>query len=97
MSGNRVCFKCGSRIEEGRPFFITEMKITSGFDGCINESLPSDKIGELLHAVEMKGSLAAEEEVFKELRIVLCKKCKDILIKFLAEGNTSTANDSNCH
>lgn len=89
MSRNLVCFKCGKTIEEGGIFYVVELKITSGFDGVIKESADSGSIMELIDKIEAQGIMAAEEDVFKELKINLCKNCKDILIDFIGGPSLS--------
>jgi hypothetical protein len=93
MTRNIVCFKCGRPIEEGGIFYAVELKITSGFDGVINESADPEAMRQLLDKIEARGAISAEEDVFKELKINLCRKCRDILIKFFGSGELSRDDD----
>jgi len=84
MTQNFICFKCGKSIEEGGLFYVVELKITSGFDGVINESADPETMRALLDKLDIESAMSAEEDVFKELKINLCKDCKDILIRFIS-------------
>jgi hypothetical protein len=84
MTQNYVCFKCGKSVEEGELFYVVELKITSGFDGVIKESADPETIRLLLDKLETESAMAVEEDVYKELKINLCKNCKDILIRFIS-------------
>jgi len=91
MIESLVCFKCGRKIEEGALFYRLELKIFSGFDGTIVESPDPERYRELLSKLENEHALSAEEDVYKELKIILCKNCKDVFIRFLGNADDSTA------
>jgi len=79
----KICFSCGNRIPEGGIYYNIELKITSGFDGIINERPSPQRIRDILKSLEDLMSIEAEEDVFKEIQIELCKSCKDKLISTL--------------
>jgi hypothetical protein len=93
MTRNLVCFKCGKPIEAGGIFYVVELRITSGFDGVIKESADPEAMRQLLDKIEARGAMSAEEDVFKELKINLCKKCRNILIRFFGDSELSQDND----
>lgn len=99
MSQKIICFKCGKTIEEGGLFYIIEMKITSGFDGIIKESPDPDTLQALLDKLETEHAISAEEAVYKELVINLCKLCKDELVGFISGSELihSTSNTDLTH
>ncbi len=78
-----ICFRCGLPIKEGEKFFNIFLQISSGFDGVITEGPSPERIREILDALETMTDAKIENDVYKELKIILCPGCKSELIKTL--------------
>ncbi len=78
-----ICFRCGGQVAEGGSYYIIDLKITSGFDGVIDEEADPEKLRKILDKLEKTDRLTAEEDVYKHMKVSLCPGCKNELINSL--------------
>jgi hypothetical protein len=80
IRGRRLnCQACGVQIPPGGIFYIGRVEIISGSDGILPDTEESgDRIIEIALKEIMKGKNEQElmEEVYQEIKIVLCGRCR---------------------
>jgi len=73
------CQICGTRIPPGGVFYIGRTEIISGSDGILpdTDELNDKTIEKALHEITvLKSEQELMEEVYQEIRIVLCGRCR---------------------
>lgn len=73
------CNCCGVELPEGSLKYIVEIRSYADFDGYLEEfdGDVEEGLNELLDAMENIDQKNLEEEVSKELILILCKSCRD--------------------
>ena len=72
------CALCGKPLPKGSLKYIVRIQIISDFDGFIpySEKDPSEEIQELLKEMENMDAQELEDDVYQELSVYLCVRCK---------------------
>jgi len=92
------CARCGEVLPEGSLKYIVHIKIISDFDGFIpySEKDSSDEIQKLLNEMETMDVQELENDVYQELSLYLCLKCKNRFTKGLITSEEEfLSNDKN--
>jgi hypothetical protein len=72
------CIRCGKLLPSGSLKYIVDLRVYADFDGVlIDEEEVQDNIGRLLEAIEIKGQVELEEEVYLHQVYLICKDCRD--------------------
>ncbi|MGZ3515347.1 MAG: hypothetical protein ACXU9K_02875 [Thermodesulfobacteriota bacterium] len=75
----RICFRCGKKLQPGSLFYVVHVKVFSGFDGILSE--PAEGIDQqlkgLIEAARNIDPKELEKEVYEEITLIVCKSCRD--------------------
>ncbi len=78
----RNCSRCGKELRPGSLYYVVHIKVISGFDGILSE--PAEGIDRqlkgLLDEVDQSDPEELEKEVYEEIRLMMCKSCRDRLV-----------------
>ncbi|GMR04817.1 MAG: hypothetical protein BMS9Abin23_0728 [Thermodesulfobacteriota bacterium] len=73
------CHGCGRELESGALKYVIEIKSFADFDGYLEEYEGDieEGINMLLDAMENMDVKKLEEDISKDIVLILCKKCRD--------------------
>ncbi|MFQ5442557.1 MAG: hypothetical protein ACE5EB_07525 [Thermodesulfobacteriota bacterium] len=73
------CNGCGRELDTGTLKYVIEIKSFADFDGYLEEFEGDleEGINTLLDAMENMDVKKLEEDISKELILILCKRCRD--------------------
>lgn len=78
------CNRCDRFLEDGELKYIVNISVTADFDGVLKEE--EEKLDDILKEIEYIDEDLLERDVYENLSVILCKRCKDHLISEL-RGN----------
>ena len=95
------CARCGQALPKGSLRYIVHIKIISDFDGFIpnSEEDSSEEIQRLLREMEDMDVQELEDDVYQELSVCLCTRCKKKFTRELinSEEEESSSNKNLGH
>ena len=76
--GKLYCQNCRQQIPAGGSFYCCRTEIVSGFDGRLPESDldPDHAIAEACDEIETFSAEEAMDDVYQEIKIILCPTCR---------------------
>jgi hypothetical protein len=72
------CHRCARYLKEGELKYIVSVSVTADFDGVLKEE--KENIDDILKEIEYMDEYALERDVYENLAVILCKRCKDHII-----------------
>lgn len=76
------CFRCGKELPPGSLYYVIHVRVFSGFDGFLIE--PEEGVDKqlrpLLEQIQSSDPEDLEKEVYEEILLVVCKRCRDRLV-----------------
>jgi len=73
------CYRCNKFLEEGELKYIVNISITADFDGVLKEDT-EEEIEDILKKIERLDEYDLERDVYENMVVILCKRCKDFII-----------------
>jgi hypothetical protein len=74
---------CGRILKPGALKYLVNIRVVADFDGVINEveGDTEELINEVLRQIEGMDAEDLERDVYEELHLLLCKRCKDHFVR----------------
>jgi len=72
-------------LKEGELKYRINIKVSSDFNGILDESEENLEISELMKEIENREPEELEDEVYKEINFLLCKPCRDYFVKEMTD------------
>jgi hypothetical protein len=74
---HHLCDRCGRFIQAGGPHYAMALRLTSGFDGYLNDPTTDESLGETLKNLEDTDVEQLEAQVELKLEFLLCPGCRN--------------------